>query len=146
MAARDTFARGSFSGGASRLFALVGALLLSTLACGGSSGTPGGGAGGAGGAAAGGPQGCKDVQGSCAVSYSCTEYAGYDAASAANFKANCNHPNQVWSATPCDRTATVGGCETAVQGTCAITWSYAPITTADVQTACVGQSQVFVAP
>lgn len=123
---------------------------LAVFSCGGTSSPAGadGGGGSGGSQSTAGPHGCTNIQGSCTsnMGVSCEEEAGFDAASLARFKAGCNHPNQVWSDGPCDRTGTVGGCGTDVNGVCGTIWSFAPITAAEVQTGCVGQYQMLVTP
>jgi hypothetical protein len=120
------------------------------LSCGGSSGTSGadGGAGSGGSQTTAGPHGCTNIQGSCTsnMGAGCEEEAGFDAKSLANFKAMCNHPNQVWSDGPCDRTGTVCGCEQAVNGVCDVIWSFAPVTAAELQMGCVGTNRMLVTP
>ncbi|HEY4188770.1 MAG TPA: hypothetical protein VGP07_27125 [Polyangia bacterium] len=129
-------------------FALVVVSNVFCLACGSSSGTPGGGGGATGTTSTGGLHGCTNIQGSCTSNggLSCEEWAGYDAASVANFMSGCNHPNQVLSAGPCDTTATVGGCGVATGAVCGVIWSFAPVTASEVQTDCNGQYQTFVTP
>jgi hypothetical protein len=143
-----------------RRAALAAALTLAALGCGGSSGSPGGGGGssGGGGASGGGSStlgatGCTSIQGSCTSNAmtntkTCEEHGGYDSASDARFMSNCQHANQTYSAgTPCDRTGAVGGCATAVNGTCSIAWGYGPIITAqDLQTSCMGAHGTFITP
>jgi hypothetical protein len=126
---------------------------IAALGCGGSSnGNPGGAGGSAAsssGPSTGGPHGCSTIQASCLApsGYTCEELGGYDAASVANFMASCNHvAGSVWSTSPCDRTGSVGGCQVAVNGACGVIWSFAPITASELQSNCVGQSQVFVTP
>jgi len=123
---------------------------LVILSCGGTS-SPAGGDGGAGTGGSqtmAGPHGCTNIQASCTspMGAGCEEWAGFDAKSLANFKAMCNHPNQVSSDGPCDRTGTVGGCEQAVNGVCDVNWSFAPVTAAELQTGCVGTNRMLVTP
>jgi hypothetical protein len=123
---------------------------VAVLSCGGTSSAPGadGGAGAGGSQTMAGPHGCTNIQVSCTspTGASCEEWAGFDAKSLANFKAMCNHPNQVWSDGPCDRTGTVGGCEQPVNGVCDVIWSFAPVTAADLQMGCVGPNRMLVTP
>ena len=151
--------------------ALVLALGIATVGCGGSSGTPadggssedaGGGSAGSGGGAAGssggsagsgggatvGPHGCTNIQVSCTSNggLSCEEWAGYDAVSVANFMKSCNHPNQVLSMGPCDTSASVGGCGIVAPRVCAVSWANPPVTAADSRRAARGRSQMFVTP
>jgi hypothetical protein len=130
-------------------------LALAVTGCGGSSGTPadGGGAGSSGGGSSTlGPHGCSNVQASCTSNAmtdtkSCEEFAGYDAASVGRFMSNCQHPNQVYATTPCDRTGSIGGCALAVNGTCSVEWGFGPVVTAsDLQTSCAGAHGMFISP
>jgi hypothetical protein len=123
---------------------------VAALGCGGSSG---GGVATDAATEAGAPgngQGCTSVvQGSCvgANHINCTNFSGYDATSVAQFMKSCGTAaHGTWSTGPCDKTGTVGGCETNANGACALQWSFAPVTTADLQSGCVGSSMTFVAP
>jgi hypothetical protein len=150
----------------SRRGALAAALALAALGCGGSSGSPGDG-GGAGSSGSGsstlGATGCTSIQGSCTSNAmtdtksctsnamtdtkSCEEHGGYDSASVARFMSNCQHPNQSYSTSPCDRTGAIGGCALAVNGTCSVEWGFGPIVTAqDLKTSCEGAHGMFITP
>ena len=137
------------------LAAMALAVALAVLGCGGSSGSPsdGGGAGASGGGASTlGATGCTVIHDSCTSNAmtnakNCEEHGGYDAASEARFMTNCQHPNQVYSTGPCDRTGTIGGCAVAANGACSVTWGFGPVvTTQDLQTECAGAHGTFIAP
>src|SRR5262249_16344808 len=102
---------------------------LAVASCGGgSSGGSAEGAAGTGGGSTtmGGAHGCTNVQASCSSNngLSCEEWAGYDAASVANFMKNCDRPGQVYSTGPCDKTNAVGGCMETPNDVCAVIWSF----------------------
>jgi hypothetical protein len=135
--------------GATRVGALV--LGLASLGCGGSSAAPvgdGGTAGTSGGETTAGPHGCTNIEGSCSsnMGLSCEEFAGYPAATVSNFMKGCNHPNQVWSTSPCGTATSVGGCAVSTNGVCGVIWSFPPVTAADLQSSCNGLHQMFVTP
>jgi hypothetical protein len=132
-------------------------LLLAAAGCGGSAGSPSDGGGGGAGSSGGtsstlGATGCTSIQGSCLSNAgtstpSCEEHGGFDSASDGRFKSNCQHPNQTYSTSPCDRTGAVGGCARAISGTCDIAWAYGTLVTAsDIQTSCMGANGTFITP